>query len=122
MIHINIACFISCKSHFCRSPFIAKYKYFKKGVMRCEGTIGYSTSNIFDFAKNECSQDPSCGFLVDACGEGQRYILCKKKGDMRTSTCGSILYAKGIDFNITRIIAVMVYFYFLSFASLINDY
>ena len=76
--------------------------------MRCDGSIGYFTNNSFDFVKNECSQDPSCAFVNDACGEGQRYVLCTKKGGMRTSTCGSILYAKGIYFNITRIIAFMV--------------
>ena len=72
------------------------------------GTYGFFPNKSFDFVKNECSQDPSCAFVIDICGRGQAFVLCRKKGGMTDSKCGSTLYEKGIDVNITRMIAAMV--------------
>ena len=47
-------------------------------------------------AKQTCSEILDCGKIQDTCGEGNSFSYCNKDAMTRSSSCGSILYTRGM--------------------------
>ena len=45
-------------------------------------------------AKRRCNDDPSCGIVYDAAGEGTKFHLCDKGATIKLSNSGAILHIK----------------------------
>ena len=59
----------------------------------CSPKSGETFPNLAE-AKRQCNKDAACTKLYDAGGAGNKFVLCGKDAEVKTSTKGAILYIK----------------------------
>ena len=82
---------------------------------QCIPWIATDWQNIAE-AKQACSEIPDCGKIQDTCGEGNSFSYCNKDAKTRSSSCGSILYTRGMWVRYRNfVIELMIFGYYEHF-------